>query len=241
MAYEIPVQNTSLITDADYSSNQYYAMKVNSSGLATICGAGDNALGILQDKPESGEVANVMVLGESKAMYGATVTAGANLMTDGSGRLIPATGTNPVIAVAKEGGVVGEIHTVYLVTRTSSGANTKMIVSIPIYLKNITTGDILTTYTPSFAGTITKVSVAVVEPTTDVDADATINLEIDTTDLTGGVVTIDDANMATLGTVVDGTAITGNNVFTASDTISVEGVLTNAFDDGEIVLLMVIE
>jgi len=241
MAHEIIVQNTSLITAADYSTKQYYAMKVNASGLAEICGAGENALGILQDKPESGEVGCVMVLGESKAIYGATVAAGANLMTDASGRLITATGTNPVIAVAKDGGAVNEIHTIYLVTRTSSGANTKMLFSVPIYLNNLATGDVLTTYTPGFAGTIVKVSAAVIEPTTDVDADATINLEIGTTNLTGGVVTLSDANMTPLGTVVDGTAITAANVFTASDTISIETVVTNAFSDGEILLIIVIQ
>jgi hypothetical protein len=241
MAHEIIVQNTSLVAAADYSAKQYYAVKVNASGLAELCGAGENALGILQDKPESGDVGCVMVLGESKAIYGATVAAGANLMTDASGRLITATGTNPVIAVAKVGGAVNEIHTVYLVTRTSSGANTKMIVSIPVPLAGLVTGDIVTTYTPGFAGTIVKISAVVTVATTDVDADATINMEIGTTNLTGGVVTLADSTVTPRGAVIDGTAITAANVFTAVDTISVEAVVTNAFTDGEITLLIVIQ
>ena len=152
-----------------------------------------------------------------------------------------AAGSAAVIALAKESGVAGEIHTVYTVTRTSTGTNTKTIWSIPIKLSTLVTGDLLTTYTPSFAGTITKISAAVVTVTTDIDADATINLEIGTTNLTGGVVTLSDVNMATLGTVVDGTAITANNTFTGTDTISIETTVTNAFSDGEIVLFVVIE
>lgn len=92
MAHEIPVQTTSLVTAADYSTKQYFCVKVNSSGLAELCGAGQNALGIIQGKPSSGETAEIMVIGESKAIYGATVAAGDNLMTDSSGRLITATG-----------------------------------------------------------------------------------------------------------------------------------------------------
>jgi hypothetical protein len=264
MAYELGVQNSSIIASADLSSYQYYCVKINSSGLCALCGDGENAIGILQNKPVSGDVCDVMVLGESKAIYGGSVTAGSNLASDSNGRLVVASGSDAIIGVAKESGSVNEIHTVYLVTRTSSGVNSSLwgsftgtlsdqtdlqsalddkvgnsIISIPVKLANVTTGDVVTSYTPGFAGTILKISAVVITVTTDVDADLTFNLEIGSTNLTGGVVTLDDS-ITTLGEVIDGTSITGGNVFTNTDTISIEANVTNAFSDGEVVLLIVI-
>lgn len=241
MARELPVWNSSLLAGADLSAKQYYAVKVTAANTINLSGAGENALGILQNDPTSGQVATVMVLGESKAIYGGVVAAGANLKSDAAGKLVTAGGTDAVIAVAAEAGNANEIHTVYLVTRTSTGTNTKAIWSFYIPLAGVVTGDILTTYTPGFAGTITKVSAAVVTATTDVDADATINLEIGTTNLTGGVVTLADNTVTPRGAVIDGTAVTANNVFTGTDTISIEAVVTNAFSDGAIMLFVVIE
>lgn len=241
MAHELPVQNTSLIAGADLSAKQFYAVKINSSGQIVLAGAGENAIGILQDEPASGQVGNVMVLGESMAIYGGTVTAGQNLAVDAAGKLVTAGGSAAVVALAKEGGAAGEVHTVYVVTRTSTGTNTKSIFTWYVPLAGLTTGDVLTNYTPGFAGTITKFSAAVITGTTDVDADATFNLEIGTTNVTGGVITISDANVTTKGAVVDGTAITAANVFTGTDTISIETVVTNAFSDGVLELMIVIE
>lgn len=241
MAHELMIWNSSLLAAADLSAKQYFAVKITAADTINLSGAGENAIGILQNKPTSGQTATVMVMGESMAMYGDTVTAGANLMANASGKLVPATGTNAVIAVAREAGAVDEIHTVFLVTRSTAGVNTKAIFSYYVPLAGLVTGDILTTYTPGFAGTITKVSAAVVTATTDIDADATINLEIGTTNLTGGVVTLSDANVTPKGAVIDGTAVTAANVFTAVDTISIEAVVTNAFSDGAIMVLVVIE
>lgn len=241
MAHELTIWNSSMLAAADLSAKQYYAVKVTASDTINLSGAGENAIGILQNKPTSGQTATVMVMGESMAIYGDTVTAGANLMVNASGKLVPATGTNAVIAVAREAGAADEIRTVFLVTRSTSGVNTKAIFSYYVPLAGLATGDILTTYTPGFAGTITKVSAAVVTATTDIDADATINLEIGTTNLTGGVVTLSDANVTPKGAVIDGTAVTANNVFTASDTISIETVVTNAFSDGAIMVMVVIQ
>lgn len=114
MAYEIPVQTTSLITGADLSGKQFYAVKINSSGNAVLAGAGEVAVGILQDTPVSGQVCNVMVLGETKAIYGGNVTAGAKLASDANGKLVAVTSTESVVGIAKQSGALNEIHTVIL-------------------------------------------------------------------------------------------------------------------------------
>jgi len=53
-------------------------------------------------------------------------------------------------------------------------------------------------------------------------ATQTFNLEIGTTNVTGGSLNPTLANTATIGAIVSGTAITANNVGTAADTISIE-------------------
>ncbi|MGB9886747.1 MAG: hypothetical protein ACPLRW_07115 [Moorellales bacterium] len=242
MAYEIPVEMMTRIAGADLSNSQYLAVKVNASGQVVLAGAGENAIGILQNKPANGQAAQIMVLGESKAVYGASVTAGQNLAADASGKLVPASGEAAVLAVALESGGANEIHTVLLVTRVTAGARTSSILSIPVKLAKITqAGDVVTNYIPGFAGAIKKVSFVVTDPVTTASKAATLNLEIGTTDVTGGVLSLTSANCGTLGAVINGTAITGNNVFSATDSISVEASNVTAFAEGEGVLLIVLD
>lgn len=95
MALETPIWNLSLEAGADLSSNQYYAIDLNSSGQAVLAGAGAKIVGVVQNAPVSGEAATVMVLGRSKGIAGAAVTAGAELEIDASGRFITlSTGTS---------------------------------------------------------------------------------------------------------------------------------------------------
>ncbi len=240
MAVEEIIYNTSVIAGADLSAKQFYCVKLNSSGQMVLSGAGENALGILQDKPASGQVGSVCCLGKSMAIYGAEVTAGQNLTPDANGRLVPATGSDAVVAVAAESGSDGEIRSVYVVSRATSGAIQKSILSIPVKLSKIATGDLLTAFTPGFPGRIVKASLVVTDPVTTADKSASINLEINSTDVSGGVLALTSANCATLGAVVNATAITGNNVFDADDTISIEASGVTAFAEGEGVLLIVL-
>lgn len=121
----------------------------------------------------------------------------------------------------------------------------RSIVSIPIELAAVTAaGDVVTTYTPGFAGVIEKVDFVTTNPATTADKLATLNLEIGTTDVTGGVVSLTSATggaTLTLGKVTAGTAVTANNVFDAEDTISVEASSVTAFSEGAGVLLIVIK
>lgn len=250
MAYEIPVQNVTLEASADLSSNQFYAIKVDSSGQAALAGDGENAVGILQNDPDAaGKAAEVMFLGVSKAALGGTVTAGDNLASDTNGAFVTATGGDAVIAIALEGGDSGEIITVSLVTRTSTGTNNTTYSTMTIPMNALNTysdgDDIITEFTPAFNGYIEKVSFVTEVVTTDTDGDATITFEIDTTDVTGGVITLTDTGTAatspdTVGKVIDGTAITDTNEFTDSQSISAYINITNAFDDGEGYLLVVL-
>lgn len=77
----------------DNGSPQFQAVRVSTVEDLTVllCTAsGQQALGILQNKPNDGEAADVGVFGVSKAVAGTTtVIAGLKLMVDSSGCLIP--------------------------------------------------------------------------------------------------------------------------------------------------------
>ena len=102
-----------------------------------------------------------------------------------------------------------------------------------IELAGLTAADVITAWTPGFAGTINKVEfVSKVAVTTGAKA-ADLNLEIGTTNLTGGVVGLTSANCTPKGVVVAGTAVTAANTFTATDTISVEAANVTTFVEGD--------
>lgn len=112
MAFEQALSTRSVIAGADLSTKQFYAVKLNSSGQIVLSGSGEFVYGILQDKPASGAVGAVAVHGVTLAIYGASVTAGTRLMSDGAGKLIHATSSNQVVAIARESGANNEIRTV---------------------------------------------------------------------------------------------------------------------------------
>jgi hypothetical protein len=86
MAFEIPGFNDGTrLAGADLSTHQFKFVKLNSSGAVILCAATtDKPYGILQDKPVSGQPANVMLMGISKVVSAAGNTKGNRVGTDGS-------------------------------------------------------------------------------------------------------------------------------------------------------------
>lgn len=112
-------------------------------------------------------------------------------------------------------------------------------VAIPVTLATITgAGDVLTNYTPGFKFKLLAASFAVGVPATTGSKLATLNLEIGTTNVTGGDVALTSANCTPLGALVSGSAITALNTGTSSDTISVESSSVTAFVEGTGYLLL---
>lgn len=97
-------------------------------------------------------------------------------------------------------------------------------IAIPQLLTSLTTSaaDLMTDYTPGYAFKILALSWITTTVGTGTSASQVINLEIGTTNVTGGVLTILLADTATLGTKKDATAITAANTGTSTDTISIE-------------------
>lgn len=108
-----------------------------------------------------------------------------------------------------------------------------LTLSFPVNLASITgTQDVVTGFTPGYAGEILSVAFLVNVPVTTAAKLATLNVEIGATDLTGGVVALTSANCTPMGAIVAGTAVTAANVFAATDTISVEASAVTAFAEG---------
>lgn len=101
-----------------------------------------------------------------------------------------------------------------------------------INLADIANGDLLTNYVPGYRFKINKVDFRVSKPATTAAKLATLNLEIGTTDLTGGVVALTSANCTPAGAAVAGSAVTAANVGTSTDSFSIEASSVTAFVEG---------
>lgn len=101
-------------------------------------------------------------------------------------------------------------------------------------LADIADGDLLTSFVPGFAGTLVAFDAWVQKAATTAAKASTLNLEIDTTNVTGGSLALTSANCTPKGVKVAGTAITAANTFTSTQAISIEAASTTAFVEGAI-------
>jgi hypothetical protein len=90
----------------------------------------------------------------------------------------------------------------------------------------------VTEWTPGFAGTLEKFYYVTNVPASTPDKLSTLNLEIGTVDVTGGLLELTTAKIDTLGKVVAASDITALNTFGATSTISVEAATTTEFIEG---------
>lgn len=79
---------------ADLTGQQYNAVKLDASGDVVVAGAGELAIGILMNAPDSGEAASVVALGGALALAGGSVDEGAFLKVDTNGDLVATTTDN---------------------------------------------------------------------------------------------------------------------------------------------------
>lgn len=75
---------------ADLQTKQFYWVKMTSSG-ANLAGDGEACLGVLVNKPDSGQAAAIAGVGSTvKVIAGAAVTIGARVGSDSNGKCIDA-------------------------------------------------------------------------------------------------------------------------------------------------------
>lgn len=99
-------------------------------------------------------------------------------------------------------------------------------------LASITAADVIRDFFPRVYGTIEYFGFEVDKAVTTASKLATFNLEIGTTDLTGGVIALTSALATPKGKIIDATAITGANTLVPSSKISLEASAVTAFSEG---------
>lgn len=75
-----------VLAGADLTAKQFFYVKLNSSGKVVVCGAGESAIGVLQNTPNSDEVAIVRTFGPTRVIASGSITNGAQIASDGSGK-----------------------------------------------------------------------------------------------------------------------------------------------------------
>jgi hypothetical protein len=118
VAYEQPGFKFTLLAAADLRTHQYKFVDVDATGRAALGANGGRVVGVVQNKPNTGESAELCHSGISKVIAGAAVTAGDELQSDATGRAVLATTTNQRIGVAlQSAGAAGALIAVLLRTR----------------------------------------------------------------------------------------------------------------------------
>ena len=138
----------------------------------------------------------------------------------------------PTLTAPPVGKVVRYVTTntadVELFASSVGATSTKGITYLYHPLTSLATGlstsaiDILTGFTPGFAFKILDWGFATTVAGTGSGASQTFNLEIGTTNVTGGSLVVTLASTSDIGEITAATAITAANIGTASDTISIE-------------------
>lgn len=90
------IMSKTFTAGADLSDYQYRFVYLSSEGTVTYCGASGTPLGILQNAPESGELANVMLIGLSKLSMSATCSVMAKIGCAASGQGVAVTGDDEI-------------------------------------------------------------------------------------------------------------------------------------------------
>lgn len=91
--------------NADLSAKQFFCVKLAGAFAVDVPSASTDAVvGVLQNKPKSGDAAEVATAGVSKCVAGAAITAGAKVMSDTTGKVIAYVGSagNTCIGIALE-------------------------------------------------------------------------------------------------------------------------------------------
>lgn len=120
MATESPNlhDGTQTTAAADLSTKQFYLVKLSAARAVNIvAGITDIPYGVLQNKPKSGEAADVVFLGVSKLIAGATIAAGVSLQPNASGQAITrVTGAGTtLIGYSLEAAVVNQVFTAMII------------------------------------------------------------------------------------------------------------------------------
>jgi len=117
MAFQVPgLTIPSLTAAADLSAKQFFFVEISADRAVNLAGDGEDVLGVLQNKPTSGQSAQVNGVGSiTKVVAGAAIVAGANVSPDAAGKGKTTVSGNYIAGTALEAaGADGDVITVVL-------------------------------------------------------------------------------------------------------------------------------
>ena len=213
-------------------------VKIDSSGNISAAGATDHWIGVTTSAVAASGVGTVRLRnspGTYMVVAAGAISVGSRLYAAADGKFndVQSAGNATGLIAKSAAGADGDIIEAVPASDNAAAG----VWAFPITLANVANGDLLAGFTPGFAGTITKTQFAVTTVVPTAAKATTLNLEIGTTNLTGGEVALTSANCATVTTVA-GAAITAANTFGASDAISIEASATTTFIEGAGLLLV---
>lgn len=114
MAVEEALKSVSFPANADLSASQYCFVVLNSSGNVAVAGAGVEATGVLQNKPDAaGRAATVAINGRTKMKFSASIAVGLPVASDASGQAAAAASGEMSLGIVTENpggsGLIGSI------------------------------------------------------------------------------------------------------------------------------------
>lgn len=100
--------------NADLRLFQYKFLRATGAGTVSVAseanGGANDLIGVLQNKPNSGQAATIAVTGETKVVAGGALTVNTWITTNGSGRAAAATsGDNVIGLVLETAGADGDV------------------------------------------------------------------------------------------------------------------------------------
>lgn len=210
-------------------------VKLDSNGLISAAGVTDAWIGVATEAIAASGTGTVKLRsapGSIMLVAAGAVEAGDILYAAASGKVndvqlggIP-TGYQCKSAALADGDIFEAVPI--------GGTPTPEIVTLAfrVTLAGVTAADVVTNFPLTFAGTITAFDFVQDVPVTTGSKAATFNLEINTTDVTGGAIALTSALATPLGKVNSSTAITAANTFVSGDTLSIEASAVTAFAEG---------
>ncbi len=106
--------NKSFLAEGAIAAHRLVKFGTADDAIVIAAAGADAIIGVNDLAVAQGEVASVVMGGVAIVEYGGTVTRGALLTSDASGRAVAAATTNRVIGVAMVSGVVGDLGSVLL-------------------------------------------------------------------------------------------------------------------------------
>lgn len=160
------------------------------------------------------------------------IVNGNDKWTAADGKLSLAFGASLITVTNLTGATLAAGSAVNLYADQVDG-NDAVVLTFAADLANIgAAGDVITNFRPGIAGKVEYFAFVTDKPVTTAAKLASFNLEIGTTDLTGGVIALTSALATPRGKVIEATDITGNNAIGIADVLSIEATAVTAFVEG---------